>query len=63
MKDTVELKPCPFCGSVSVILKTFVIGENKWFYVTCCACKAEINNPMPIAEEAIKRWNRRVNDG
>ena len=58
-----ELKPCPFCGSVAAILKTFVIGENEWFYVTCCACKAEINNPMPIAEEAVKRWNRRVNDG
>lgn len=55
----IELRPCPFCGSVAVILKTFVVGENEWFYATCCACKAEINNPMPTAEEAAKRWNRR----
>jgi hypothetical protein len=45
------------------MLKTFIVGENEWFYVTCSACKAEINNPMPLAEEAAKRWNRRVNDG
>ena len=57
-----KLKPCPFCGS-DAVLKTFVVGENEWFYVTCCACKAEINNPMPIAEEAVNRWNRRDDDG
>lgn len=58
----IELKPCPFCGSGAVILKVFGVGENKWFYAKCCACNAEINNPMPTAEEAAKRWNRRADD-
>lgn len=57
----IELKPCPFCGSVPYLKKT-KHKEFRWA-VKCsninCGCKTERwNGP----EGAIKSWNRRKDD-
>lgn len=53
--DTIELKPCPFCGSSRISVRGATI-----FYVVCLDCEASTN----IAHEkqrAIDYWNRRKN--
>lgn len=56
-----ELKPCPFCGGRAEMraLKMGFYG-GKIYWVHCISCCAEINNPKPVEEDAIKDWNRRV---
>ena len=55
-----ELKPCPFCGDESPILKTEFIGELGFSYtkVQCWACGASIS-AYSQEERAIREWNRR----
>lgn len=60
-----ELKPCPFCGGEAVlkILSTDGIAmmpKIMWHKVMCKKCEAII--ACTYAEEAIEKWNRRVND-
>jgi len=55
-----ELKPCPFCGDESPIIKTEMVGELGFSYtkIQCCACGASINAYLE-EERAIWEWNRR----
>jgi len=51
-----ELKPCE-CGYKAVLLR-FTTGA---FFVKCTKCK-QISVCYRTKEEAIKAWNRRVDD-
>ena len=48
----IELKPCPFCGSKDL----HIYSENEG--VKCNSCTAKIVD----CEDAIARWNRRVEE-
>ncbi len=57
-----KLKPCPFCGGKPNLYK----GENGGFFHLCmidgdAMVKIE-SRYFRSEEEAIKVWNRRVND-
>ena len=56
-----ELKPCPFCGGEAE-MRSLGIGfyGGRIYWVHCISCCAEINNPKPSEEDAIKDWNRRT---
>ena len=58
-----ELKPCPFCGDESPIVKTEFIGELGFSYtkVQCWACGASVS-AYSEEERAIREWNRRAED-
>lgn len=65
--DTVELKPCPFCGykwpftekvGGGEVLKG--IGIPNIYVVQCGACTASTTSKTK--EGAIMAWNRRTND-
>lgn len=56
--DGMELKSCPFCGCIPIV-KSFDMYGEKWFYVMCPACRAEINEPVSSKKEAAQAWNRR----
>lgn len=62
LKDYQNLRECPFCGNTATLMPFDVFGA-KWFYVKCDKCNAEINDPAPDKEKAIRAWNRRANDG
>jgi hypothetical protein len=67
--DTVELKPCPWCGGgITIIYRS----ASNMFHVYHCndSGKCDIIGPFKIhksraatLEEAAEVWNRRVNDG
>lgn len=51
-----DLKPCPFCSSVQMI----VTRPNDWgFCVMCANCGAE-SGVQDTRERAARAWNRRV---
>ena len=53
-----ELKPCPFCGAEAIWLPS--ISDD--IGMVCCEgkdCHARING---YKDNAIKEWNRRVNE-
>ena len=65
-KDMEQLKPCPFCGSHNVIIRT----GTKDAWVQCEDCKSKgafirltQENILTILQtEAVKAWNmRKVN--
>lgn len=51
-----ELKPCPFCGSEDVRLSFW--GQHRCWCANCLAKTADTIRQV----DAIKAWNRRVND-
>jgi hypothetical protein len=60
-----NLKPCPFCGEVSMTFNGF---DNQW-YVYHKGEQCAIFEPIGIdgyfcktEEEAVDAWNRRAND-
>lgn len=60
-----ELKTCPFCGGraeMRSLMRSLKMGfyGGKIYWVRCIECCAEINNPKPVEEDAIKDWNRRA---
>ncbi len=59
MENTIELKPCPICGS-----EVNMIEENVGEYtVVCHGCQVlMIADDVSSKNEAIERWNNRVND-
>lgn len=64
-KKLVELKPCPFCGGVAELYehKTFINPlALSGFYIKCQGCKVTTAY-YKTAKEAIKKWNRRANNG
>jgi Lar family restriction alleviation protein len=54
-KKMEELKKCPFCGGEAKI-----VGYSL-FWIVCKECFAE-TDAFDTKIEAIKAWNRRVND-
>lgn len=66
-----ELKPCPFCGSDAELRSYIDNGGKKSWNVRCknmcvvtCGHRNEKGVWRPtLRKEAIKAWNRRVDDG
>jgi hypothetical protein len=61
-----ELKPCPLCGGVALLVQTRYRHEEDYYYVKCT------NQDCPVIPEtyenvdwkyAIENWNRRAEDG
>ncbi len=55
-QPTVELKPCPFCGSVAVAY------DKPFPHVRCSSKECEIALFEDTLENAIKKWNRRARE-
>ena len=51
-----KLKPCPFCGADSAVLRQR--GEWHFWVVWCQRCNAEVE--APLKDIAIANWNRRA---
>ena len=59
MKE-VELKPCPFCGSVNLRMGSTGCSMGIDIYIKCnCGAKIQICKEFG-SEELVNRWNRRV---
>ena len=60
----IKLKPCPFCGSKADLIIApgyFNNGQSSAWVVKCknnCACQM----PQKSENDAVKMWNRRVDD-
>lgn len=52
-------KPCPFCGNTNLNVCYFSVFCDAR-YGGCGASSGGLTN---TEEDAIKKWNRRVNDG
>lgn len=51
------LRPCPFCGSVDLVID-HLVDDHDWF-VSCNGCEIQqIANYTEV--QAIERWNRRI---
>lgn len=65
VKDTEQLKPCPFCGGKAKIFvcQELRFGGDEGFVIQCTNCymnTASINGTYsPCSEDIIKLWNRR----
>ena len=59
-----ELKPCPFCGNddLEILLEFNPMLKYEYFRVLCSCCGASSCGHLH-KEIAIKRWNRRAEDG
>lgn len=58
-----ELKPCPFCGSVPEMARVLNFPPDDWqWYVMCCC---EVNPAAWNTDQAVAvaQWNRRANGG
>lgn len=55
-----ELKPCPFCGHKA---KVEDCGLIRLYFVKCTHCGINQDHLYAQKCDAIKAWNRRVNDG
>ncbi len=53
----IELKPCPFCGSINLELTS---TSNGCKVIHCADCGATMIGAY--MERAVKKWNRRVYD-
>lgn len=65
--ETLDLKPCPFCGGEAKLSGAYTIeGVTAWA-VYCgktpsdFSCGAQITS-IESEEKAIESWNRRVKD-
>lgn len=69
-----ELKPCPFCGSLNVFLQEDTFAKcDAYYYIKCCNCGARgprlesswecgFGYEHDEAEEIVsKEWNERHN--
>lgn len=63
-EEDLEVKPCPFCGSTSILIKQITRNDSPskgHWYTHCEGCWAE----GPFADgtlhrgDAVKQWNRR----
>ena len=55
--EMVELKPCPFCGSVDVKVHIPYFMDDCYM-VKCCGCNCSTAIYKTV-NQAIKAWNRR----
>ncbi len=57
-----KIKPCPFCKENNPIMrqdrKVHIITT---YYVQCCNCNCRTGY-CPTQEDAVERWNRRVDN-
>lgn len=53
-------KPCPYCGGETA-LESAMIGERTWWFVKCLHC-GEKSMLSLDADEAVKIWNRSVEE-
>lgn len=63
MSETVELKPCPFCGGKAdvLIVPSYLEGGKSGWLVKClCGCCNQM--PHMSKQEAMEAWNRRVKE-
>ena len=57
-----KLKPCPFCGGKAEMLISEYEGSRKEYLVACAECDGMVERWIETEEEAVEKWNRRVND-
>ena len=60
-----KLKPCPFCGQNVVMMETPLrdarTGKATYRYEVECPCGLLFVVKHATIDEAVYRWNRRVN--
>ena len=56
-----QLKPCPFCGGKADEF-TLLKNDVRIRYVIQCENQCSSTYPVDSEEEAIKAWNKRVNE-
>ena len=56
---SIDLKPCPFCGSKTPTLIESM-GDYRPFHILC-GCGGRVGW-FKTAKECIEAWNRRAND-
>lgn len=61
MKD--NLKPCPFCGGKAECKTNYMFGRSHGHFVFCTKCSITQDRVYATKTYAIKKWNRRVNNG
>lgn len=68
MRVTMELEPCPWCGTTPVLHKSCFNRVIEAYAIYCpntnCAVKPTTRyEPLAIVVEHWNSWNRRVNNG
>lgn len=62
--DTVELKPCPFCGhDAAMQTVTTAMEKEPRYRVICPMCRIATDWDFWKPEDVAAQWNRRANDG
>ena len=57
-KETIALKPCPFCGHDDPY-KVSVVKVNRWMYAVHCNVCDMLGPGAEDKENAARRWNTR----
>ena len=60
--DGVSLKPCPFCGGLSEVIRHEFHQLSDTFGVHCLSCGAQSRQFYITAEQAADAWNARLNE-
>ena len=61
MAEKIDLKPCPFCGSETVVCTQSFVGQ---FIVKCLDCRATVSFTYKTDKESvIDAWNNRGETG
>jgi len=61
-EDSLELKPCPFCGTkVDMEVMKYANGESN-FHVECPECGATSGPVCDTRKEAARLWNQRADE-
>lgn len=60
--DGVNLKPCPFCGGLSEVLRHEFRQLSDTFGARCLSCGAQSRQFYETAEQAAEAWNARLNE-
>lgn len=56
---TIELKPCPFCGSPARIIERKYLSA---YDIKCTICNSKTDQWFDTPEDAAEFWNRRAYD-
>lgn len=60
--DGVSLKPCPFCGGLSEIVRHEFYQLSDTFGARCLSCGAQSRQFYETAGQAAEAWNARLNE-